>query len=226
VSAWAIVVAAGQGSRFGDGGLPKAFQQLDGLPMHLHSVRAFGAVEQIDGIALVCPTNLLELAMEQTIGESLKAVIEITPGGDTRQASVRAGLDVVPDQAEAIVVHDAARPLATPQLIERALDALSDADGAVCAVPAADTLKRVVGREIVDTVARAELWRAQTPQAFRASILRAAHAREDVNDATDDASLVEAAGGKVVIVDGDERNIKITTQADLAIAEALMRGRS
>jgi 2-C-methyl-D-erythritol 4-phosphate cytidylyltransferase/2-C-methyl-D-erythritol 2,4-cyclodiphosphate synthase len=226
MTVWAIVVAAGRGSRFGDDGLPKAFRPVAGVPMYLHSIRAFGSVELIDGIALVCPANLLELAMEQALGESRKAVVEITTGGETRRASVRAGLASVPDHCERIVVHDAARPLVTPALIERALIALSGADGAVCAVPASDTLKRVRDREITETVARANLWRAQTPQAFRASILRAAHDSLEGGtvEATDDAVLVERAGGRVVVVDGDERNLKITTPADLEVAEMLLRG--
>jgi 2-C-methyl-D-erythritol 4-phosphate cytidylyltransferase len=137
---------------------------------------------------------------------------------------VRAGLARVPPEAERIVVHDAARPLVTAQLIESALRGLADADAAICAVPLADTVKRATGSVVVETVARDDLWRVQTPQAFIATALREAHASASDDRATDDAALIEARGGRVAIVPGDERNIKITTMADLELAEALMLG--
>jgi len=226
VSDWAIVVAGGRGARFGDDGVPKALRPLAGLPMYVHSLRAFEAVPSIAGIVLVVPVNWQEYAMEHSFGEATRATIEITPGGETRQASVRAGLNIVPADAERIVVHDAARPLVTPEMIEACLAALKDTDGAICAVPLADTLKRTKGTVIDATVARDGLWRAQTPQAFRASSLREAHesARAASIETTDDAALVEQAGGRVVVVEGDERNIKITTPAELELAEALLHG--
>jgi 2-C-methyl-D-erythritol 4-phosphate cytidylyltransferase len=224
VSAWGILVAAGQSARFGDEGMPKVFRPLAGAPMYLHSVRAFEAVAQIEGLALVVPVNWQEFAMEHTMGEATRAVIHITPGGETRQESVRAGLAVVPAECDRIVVHDAARPLVSAAAIESVLDALSDADGALDAIPLADTVKRARGDVVEETVPRDGLWRAQTPQAFRAGALRDAHARavSDGFAATDDASLVEHAGGRVVIVRGDERNIKVTTPAELELAEALL----
>ena len=223
---WAIVVAAGQGVRFGDDGVPKAFRPLGGLPMYVHSLRAFEAVPSIAGIVLVVPVNWQEYAIEHTLGEATRAMVEITPGGDTRQASVRAGLHIVPADAEQIVVHDAARPLVTPELIEAALTGLKDAAGAICAVPLADTLKRTKETVVEGTLEREGLWRAQTPQAFRAPALRAAHTSTaaDGLEATDDASLVERAGGRVIVVQGDERNIKVTTPAELELAEALLNG--
>ena len=227
MSAWAIIVAAGQGVRFGDDGVPKAFRSLAGIPMYVHSVRAFEAVDVIKGIVLVVPANWQEYAMEHTMGEATRTTVEIWPGGETRQASVRAGLAIVPVEAERIVVHDAARPLVTGSLIESALRALDAADGAVCAVPLSDTLKESRDDETVEgTVARDHLWRAQTPQGFRARALRDAHERalSEGTDATDDAGLIEHAGGRVVIVPGDERNIKVTTQADLEVAEAILLG--
>jgi 2-C-methyl-D-erythritol 4-phosphate cytidylyltransferase len=227
MSAWAIIVAAGQGVRFGDDGVPKAFRLLARIPMYVYSVRAFEAVEAIDGIVLVVPENWQEYAMENTIGEGTRVPVEIWPGGDTRQASVRAGLAVVPSAAERVVVHDAARPLVTARMIETTLSALDDADGAVCAVPLSDTLKKSRDDDVVEaTLSRDALWRAQTPQAFRAETLRAAHERalSDDIDATDDAALVERAGGRVALIRGDERNIKVTTQADLELAEALLSG--
>ena len=221
---WAIVVSAGQGARFGNDGLPKTFRPLAGLPMYVHSVRAFQEVDSIAGIVLVVIENWLEYAMETAMAEAVRATVEITPGGETRQASVRAGLARVPPEAERIVVHDAARPLVTAQLIESALRGLADADAAICAVPLTDTLKRATGSVVVETVARDDLWRVQTPQAFIARALREAHASAPDDGATDDAALIEARGGRVAIVPGDERNIKITTTADVELAEALISG--
>jgi len=146
----------------------------------------------------------------------------VVAGGATRSASVRAGLAQVPDDVDAVVVHDAARPLAHPGLFDGVLRALADgADGAVAAVPVADTLKRVgADGRIVETVDRTGLWAVQTPQGFRLDVLRAAHAGDA--EATDDAGLVEARGGRVVVVAGDRRNLKVTDPADLVLLEALI----
>ena len=134
------------------------------------------------------------------------------PGGDTRSASVRAGLAEVPDDAAVILVHDAARPLLPPELVPRLLEALGEGfDGAVPGLPVADTIKRVRDGVVVETPARDELVAVQTPQAFVADVLRAAAAGEG----SDCASLVEAAGGRVKVVAGDERLLKVTTPADL-----------
>jgi 2-C-methyl-D-erythritol 4-phosphate cytidylyltransferase len=192
--------------------------------MYVHSLRAFESVPSIGGIVLVVTENWLEYAMENALGEATRATVEITPGGPTRQASVRAGLARVPPGCDRIVVHDAARPLVTPLLIEASLAALKDADAAVCAVPLSDTLKEAPDGIVARTVERDGLWRAQTPQAFRSQALREAHAAAADDRATDDATLIEARGGRVVIVPGDDRNIKVTTQADLDVAEALMLG--
>ena len=221
---WAIIVSAGQGARFGDEGVPKTFRPLAGVPMYVHSVRAFESASSIVGIVLVVIENWLEFAMETMMGEAARATVEITPGGDTRQASVRAGLARIPSEAERIVVHDAARPLVTPDLIERSLAALDGADAAICAVPLSDTLKKAKDGIVEETVARDDLWRVQTPQAFSAKALRDAHAAASRADATDDAALVEENGGRVIVVPGDERNIKVTTPADLELAEALLLG--
>jgi 2-C-methyl-D-erythritol 4-phosphate cytidylyltransferase len=224
VSDWAIVVSAGRGARFGDDGVPKTFRPLAGVPMYVHSLRAFEAVPSIAGIVLVVVDNWLEFAMEHTMGEATRATVEITAGGATRQASVRAGLARVPTDCARIVVHDAARPLVTPEMIETCLAASKGADGAICAVPLSDTLKKATDGVVEETLVRAGLWRVQTPQAFIAKSLRDAHAAAADDGATDDAELIEAHGGRVVIVPGDERNIKVTTPADLELAEALMVG--
>ena len=146
-------------------------------------------------------------------------VTACVPGGDSRSASVRAGLAEVAEDAAVILVHDAARPLLPPELVPRLLEALGEGyDGAVPGLPVADTIKRVSGGVVVETPARDELMAVQTPQAFVAGVLRAAAAGEG----SDCASLVEAAGGRVKVVPGDERLLKVTTPADLARAEALL----
>jgi 2-C-methyl-D-erythritol 2,4-cyclodiphosphate synthase/2-C-methyl-D-erythritol 4-phosphate cytidylyltransferase len=145
----------------------------------------------------------------------------VVEGADTRPGSVRCGLAAVPADADVIAVHDAARPLATAELFAAAVHAVrSGAEGAVCAVPIADTVKRVEEETVVETLDRSGLWAVQTPQAFAAAAIRAAH--EGGPDATDDAALVERMGGRVVVVPGDVRNVKITRAEDLAVAEALL----
>ncbi len=147
----------------------------------------------------------------------------VVKGGRTRQESVAAALEHV--TSSAVVVHDAVRPLLTVELVRRVLAALQDADGAVAAVPVVETLKRADGRRVQETVARAGLWQAQTPQAFKTEALRAAHgrARRDGFAGTDDAQLIEKYGGSVALVEGSRRNIKITYPEDFVLAEAMMR---
>src|SRR5262249_22046761 len=146
--------------------------------------------------------------------------VERTTGGATRSDSVRAGLALVPGDVDVVVVHDAARPLASVQLFERVVRAVADgADGAVPALPVADTVKRVDHDRVVETVPREGLVGVQTPQAFRADVLRAAHRVGGVD--TDDAALVEANGGVVRIVEGERRNLKLTLADDLELARAL-----
>lgn len=210
-----------------DDGVPKAMRRLAGTAMFVWSVRAFDAVDAVEGMVVVADELWLEHALSELVGETLQSKLQMVPGGRTRQASVLAGLQAVPAGVEVAIVHDAARPLVTPALIERALGGLGTADAAVCAVPLADTLKRTEGRVVSQTVPRRDLWRAQTPQAVRAAVLRDAFARAASTgfEATDDAMLVEHAGGTVVVVDGDARNIKITTRDDLVLAEHLLARR-
>jgi len=200
---WAVVVAAGSGRRFGG---PKQYELLAGRPVIEWSVCVARAA--CDGVVLVvAPADVAP-------HRSADAVVA---GGDTRSASVRNGLAAVPDDAEVIVVHDAARPLAAPELFAAVIDAVrGGADGALCAIPVTDTIRHAQH----GTIDRAPLVAVQTPQAFRAAALRAAH--NDGADATDDAALVEAAGGRVVVVPGDPANIKITHPEDLVIAAALL----
>jgi len=214
---WAIVVAAGSGSRFGDP-VPKQFTELGGLRVVDWAVAAAEAA--CHSVVAVLPPSHLDAGLPPTV--------RVVSGGASRAASVRAGLAAIPNEAAVIVVHDAARPLAGPALFQRVIEAvmMDGADGAVPGVPVADTIKRVdpSGGEVLETLDRAALRAIQTPQAFAAGVLRRAHAGEA--DATDDAALVEAAGGRVVVVDGDPVNLKITGPDDLERAEALLARRS
>jgi 2-C-methyl-D-erythritol 4-phosphate cytidylyltransferase len=203
----AIVVAAGQGERFG---APKQFLAVGEQRLVDRAVAVAGAA--CDGVVLVLP--------EGRVWDGAPVAAAVA-GGRTRSESVRAGLAAVASDAEIAVVHDAARPLATPELFELVIDAVrAGADAAVPALPVADTLKRVAGDRVVGTVDRDGLVAVQTPQAFRVAALRAAHAGN--SDATDDAALVEAVGGTVVVVGGDPRNLKVTNVADVAVVEALL----
>lgn len=203
----AVVVAGGRGDRFG---AAKQFSSVAGARLVDHAVASAASV--CHEVVVVLPAGT------PWEGAPVHAAV---PGGATRTESVRAGLAATSDDADIVVVHDAARPLATPELFELVIDAVrAGADGAVPGLEVADTLKRVDGDRVVGTVDRAQLIAVQTPQAFRADSLRAAHAQG--GDATDDAALVEAAGGKVVVVPGDPRNLKVTTVADLTLATTLL----
>jgi len=200
-------VAAGRGERFGG---PKQRQLIGGRSVVERSVAT--ARDVCDGVVVVLPEGDVLAVPEADV---------TVPGGETRSASVRAGLAAVPLDADVIVVHDAARPLAGADLWHAAIDAIRrGADAALCAVPVTDTVKRVDGERVVATVDRGELVAVQTPQAFRAAILRRAH--DGGRDATDDGALVEAAGGTVVVVPGSPANLKITHPHDVVIAEALL----
>jgi 2-C-methyl-D-erythritol 4-phosphate cytidylyltransferase len=212
VPVWVIVVAAGRGERFG---APKQFALLRGRPVLQWSVDAARAVA--DGVVLVLPPGL---GVDGAAGDQAYGADVAVEGGETRTASVRAGLRAVPGSASVIVVHDGARPLATPALFRSVVDAVvAGADAAVPALDVGDTLKRVDAGTVTATVARQGLVTVQTPQAFRAEVLHRAHASGA--DATDDAALAESTGATVRVVPGDPRNLKVTTVADLTMAEAL-----
>jgi 2-C-methyl-D-erythritol 4-phosphate cytidylyltransferase len=207
---WAIVVAGGSGRRFG--GL-KQFLHLSGRPVASWSIEACRSVA--DGVVLVVPVG-------DQAADGMGADRTV-PGGATRADSVRAGLAAVPEEADIIVVHDAARPLATPDLFVTVVDAVRapGVDGAIPVLPVSDTLKRVVDAVVTATVDREGLMAVQTPQAFRAPALRAAHGTG--GEATDDAGLLERLGATVMTVAGEPGNLKITNPDDLAMAEALIQ---
>jgi 2-C-methyl-D-erythritol 4-phosphate cytidylyltransferase len=208
---WSIVVAGGSGRRFGQ---LKQFSPLGGRPVLDWAVAACRA--HSDGVVLVLPPAAVGADASQHGADIVVA------GGESRAASVRRGLAAVPAEAEVVLVHDAARPLTTPAVFEAVLGALTDVgvDGAVPGVPVHDTIKQVDTTQIITaTLDRTTLVAVQTPQGFRAPVLRRAHAAGGTDGATDDAVLVEAAGGRVRVVPGDPGNLKITTPDDLAAAE-------
>jgi 2-C-methyl-D-erythritol 4-phosphate cytidylyltransferase len=216
MSVWAVIVAAGRGERLGLD-RPKAFANLNGRPLLAESLERLEASEWVDSIVVAAPPDWEEpvilLAEELGCGK----VIAVVPGGETRPESVRAGIAEVPDDAAVALVHDAARPVLSEDIIERVMTALNEGwDGVVPALPVSDTVKRVRGEEVLETVERSDLVVAQTPQAFVASLLRTALGA-DVAGATDCAALVEAAAGRVRVVEGDRRLMKVTDPADLEL---------
>jgi 2-C-methyl-D-erythritol 4-phosphate cytidylyltransferase len=219
--AWALLVAAGAGARLGID-RPKAFAQLGGRPLLAESIDRLDRCEVVDAIVVAAPAGWEEPAI--LLSEELAAtkVVASVTGGETRAESVRAALGEVPEDALVVLVHDAARPLVDDAVVERVLEPLGRGfDGAVPALPIEDTVKRVSGGVVTETIDREELVRAQTPQAFLAPTLRRAFAG-DLAGATDCASLVERAGGRVAVVEGDPRLVKVTTAADLALVESLL----
>jgi 2-C-methyl-D-erythritol 4-phosphate cytidylyltransferase len=217
LSVWAVLVAAGRGERFG-ADRPKAFVKLGGRVLLAESLERLEGSDWIDSIVVVAPEGWEEPAI--LVAEELGCgkVTATVAGGETRVGSVRAGVSELPGDATAVLVHDAARPLITDEVIGRVLAPLGEGwDGAVPALPLTDTVKRVENGMVVETVERSGLVGAQTPQAFVAPTLRAA--LDGASGATDCASLVEARGGRVRVVDGDPRLLKVTSPADLELIE-------
>jgi 2-C-methyl-D-erythritol 4-phosphate cytidylyltransferase len=204
VSTWGIVVAAGRGDRFGG---PKQYEVLRGRRVVDWARQATTRV--CEGVVMVVPPDRID--------HREPGAHRVVAGGETRSASVRAGLEAVADDADVVVIHDGARPLASRELFARVVQAVRDgADGAVPGIAVTDTI-----RSLDDgTLDRSRLVAVQTPQAFRVDLLRRAH--EGGPDASDDAALVEAIGGRVVVVEGEHRNIKITTPIDLRFAALLL----
>jgi 2-C-methyl-D-erythritol 4-phosphate cytidylyltransferase len=224
VGTWAIVVAAGEGSRLG-ADRPKAFVGFGGRVLLAPALELMEDHPAVDGVVVVVPAEWEEpaslLAEELAAGKVRAAVA----GGATRARSVAAGLAELPGEVGVVLVHDAARPLASTELITRLLEGLAGgADGVVPVLPVPDTIKRVEGSRVVETLDRSQLRAVQTPQAFLAGSLREAYAAAGaaLDSATDCASLLEAAGMQVAVVAGERTNLKVTEPADLRLAEALL----
>ena len=219
MSVWAVLAAAGRGERLGSD-RPKAFARLGGRPLLAESLERLEESGWIDAIVIAAPPDWEEPSI--LVAEEIAAtkVSSAVTGGDSRSESVRLALAEVPEDAAVVLVHDAARPLLPEEVIERVLAPLSEGwDGVVPTVPLADTVKRVEGDRVVETLARDDLVAVQTPQAFLAEALRRAVAG-DVSAATDCASLVESQGGRVKVVEGDSRLLKVTDADDLALVES------
>ena len=223
----ALIAAAGAGRRMGMG-RPKAFLLLDGRPLVAWSLDVFQQHPAVDAIILLAPAAMLPEARAIAAGFSKVAAVE--PGGARRQDSVARGLAALrhlggtPD--DVVLVHDAARPLATPRLVDAVLEAARRTGAAVPGIAPADTVKRVQAGRVAATLAREDLVLIQTPQGFRVSVLEAALRAHGATDVTDDAALVEAMGAAVEVVPGEPANMKITGAADLALAAALHRARA
>ena len=219
----AIIAAGGRGVRHG-GARPKQFLSLGGRPILQRSVEAFLSCDRIAEIVVALPpaegTSVPDYLRNRT------KPLEIVEGGDRRQDSVANAFARVSAAADVVVIHDAARPLVSSDLIGRTVDAAAQYGAAIAALPSTDTVKRSdADRFIVETIPRNEIFLAQTPQAFRVDVLRDALAlAASSGDATDEAMLAERAGHRVHLVDGDPRNLKITTADDLATAERLVSG--
>jgi 2-C-methyl-D-erythritol 4-phosphate cytidylyltransferase len=216
VSVWVVLAAAGRGERLGNE-RPKAFARLGELPLLAEPLRRLDDSEWIDGIVVAAPAGWEEPCI--VLAEELGAgkVSAVVTGGASRAESVRIALAEVPPDAAVVLVHDAARPLVSDEVIGRVLAPLSEGyDGAVPVLPLHDTVKRVRDGAVVETLDRAELVASQTPQAFVADALR----RAADGEGTDCASLVEARGGRIKAVEGDPRLLKITSAEDLALVSS------
>lgn len=222
MSVAAIVPAAGKGERLGPG-VPKALRPLAGRPLLVYAVAAVAAARSVDLVVVAAPPTRLEEVRALLAAAPLGAPVTVLAGGESRRQSVAAALDALPETVDVVLVHDAARPLAPGELADAVVAAVRA--GAAAVVPAlavADTVKRVGTDGVVaETVGRDMLRAVQTPQGFRRDVLAAAHARP-AGAATDDAGLVEAAGGRVRIVPGHPAAFKVTCPFDLLLAEALL----
>jgi len=224
-----IVVAAGSGSRLG-AVVPKAFLEVSGAPLIAHALRHVGAISP-RRVVITVPAADSERWVDFVSRLSLPGDVEAVPGGETRQASVQAGLIALARRCEAkgqahpdvVLVHDAARPCASAELWRSVWDSALECGAAIPILPATDCLKRLNARgEVEETLERGTVGHAQTPQAFRFDWIWAAHQDAGPAPAADDAELVERRGMTVVTVPGEKTNLKVTTAADIAIIESLL----
>ena len=224
----AIILAGGTGERFGkEGG--KQLVEIAGKPILTWSAEAFDAVGDVGLIVVVCPEERMREYLARAIDPfPFVTPVVLAPAGSIRQESAFSGLEMVGEEYEYVVLHDGARPLVSPELIEHTINTVKgnfDADGAVVAHPAVDTLKVVEDGVIMGTPDRSVFWNAQTPQVFRAGIYRRAHASalSDGFVGTDDSSLIERLGGRVLVVEGKRDNIKLTVPEDYVLLASAVR---
>jgi 2-C-methyl-D-erythritol 4-phosphate cytidylyltransferase len=225
---FAIIVAAGKGLRMKDS-TKKQYLSVAGVPIIVHTLRAFDACDAIDKIYLVIPKEDLDFCRHEIISVAgCDTDIELVDGGPTRQDSVYNGLQAITTQNSIIVIHDGVRPLISDDQIKACILGAQTHGGCILGLPAFDTLKRVdSANTILETVDRNAIWLAQTPQAFRYDLISKAHANANRHGltATDDASLVERLGLAVKVIEGSRQNIKITNPDDLKLARGLLEKR-
>ncbi len=214
-----IIPAAGAGLRMG-GATPKQFLSLEGVPIFVHTVRKFIASDAIDEVILALRREDMERAQRDVDRERFSKPVRLVAGGSTRQETVARALAEVPPTAPLVVVHDAVRPFVELEMIQRIVDAARRSGAAIFGIPSVDTVKQVERQMILGTIPRERIVLAQTPQAFRAGILREAFARATADNypGTDESSLVERLGHNVTVLMGSDRNIKITKPSDLPLA--------
>jgi 2-C-methyl-D-erythritol 4-phosphate cytidylyltransferase len=220
VPCYGLVVAAGQGRRFGG---YKQFAQLGGKPVLIHSVGAFERCPMISGFVVVAPARRLGLARRLLRSHRIRKLLDVVPGGETRQDSVQAGLALLPSQG-LVAVHDAVRPLITAGMLTKGLRACKVRGAVTYGYPVTDTVKRVDGKEIISTISRIGLLAVQTPQFFSLELLRRAYAaaRHNRSQVTDDCEFVEQLGIHPVWIPGPRTNIKLTTPDDLSMIQSLL----
>lgn len=219
----AIITAGGVGSRMGHD-TPKQYLELAGVPILVRTLRVFAESENIAGIVVVVPASHLIKTVELVTRYKLQKIMQIVKGGLLRQDSVEKGLAMVTGPVDLVAVHDGARPFVSVALIDACLAKAQKHGAAMAAIPVSDTIKEVAVDGVIQrTIDRSSLWRAQTPQVVNVQTLRQAFAvaKDQGFEGTDEASLLELVGEEMVVVNGSEQNIKITTPADFVIAQAL-----
>jgi len=222
---FAIIVAAGRGSRAG-GGRAKQFREISGIPVIIHTLSRFEQCESIREAVVVLPADAREELLSLAAAHGLSKVSRAVAGGETRAESVRRGLDSLGAGVGVVAVHDGVRPFVTPGEIDRTVREAEEHGAAILAAPAVETVKEVEAGRVVRTHERARLWQAQTPQCFRYELLRRAYEQPGAlsADVTDCSALVERLGVTVRVVEGGAHNVKLTTPRDFELAEILLRG--
>jgi 2-C-methyl-D-erythritol 4-phosphate cytidylyltransferase len=222
-----VITAAGAGLRL-RGEISKLEIDILGKPLVLYALEAFQSTPCVESLILVVPPDRLDAwPVSRLLGAGIEKAVAVVAGGATRQESVYLALEEIPNDSGTVVVHDGARPLATPGMIEAACSAARSEEAVITAVPLTDTVKQVEGGRVVNTADRERLVAVQTPQAFSLRLLREAHrrARQEEFQGTDDASLVERLGKTVAVIDGSRENIKVTYPEDIVMVEAVLSER-
>ena len=219
----AIILAAGNGSRFGE---KKQFKELNGKPIWFYSLNTFIQSESVDELILVIPNDSLETLKQSQVFTSLNKTnnIKLVSGGESRKDSVFNGLKVVKKAIDIVCIHDAARPFIKASYIKHSVEACSEFDGAIIAIPSVDTVKKVDKQIIKNTIDRESLWMAQTPQTFKKDKLLYAIKNSSHLNITDESMLMEEANFKIKLIEGDQSNFKITNVIDWELAKVIVKG--